>query len=135
MSHADQVRSFWEARIPQGEILVLGDAERFINRGLPRRIISRRALQRAAASGAMVVLGGPDTAVKHYRVTRANLIAFLCGLDSLITAADIERISRAAEQQRPSTPPRESPAPRRGQARPASPRRQPLPQQRNLFDE
>jgi hypothetical protein len=97
MTRAEQVRLFWDERIPrEAEILVLSDAAKFINRGLPKEILTVRSLQRYAAAGALGAFGGPGTAIGHYRVTRANLINFLCRQDSLVTPADIERITAAS---------------------------------------
>ena len=102
MTRAEQVRRFWESRIPQSgaDLMMLSDAAKFINRGLSRPIITKRSLQRYAAEGKLCASGGPETDLGWYRVTREDLVAFLCNQDTLVTAADIERITAGADKGR-----------------------------------
>lgn len=124
MSRAEEVRTFWEERVPPNASFYLGDVARYT-----AGIISLRTLQRRAADGALPVIGGSDRAVKNFRVLRSDLIRFLCTLDSISGSPP------PAPTERTPAPPR----PRRGRKRKGARQRQtPAPRpkdQGSLFED
>lgn len=111
MTRAEQIRAFWDARIPDFASFYLSDVARYT-----RGMLSHRTLQRRAADGSLPVLGGPDRALRHVRVLRTDLLDFLCALDSLTGLEPPPPKPRAA--QRPRKPHRKKP---RRKTRPAGP--------------
>lgn len=85
MNRAEEVRQYWEERIPQSASFYLSDVARILAHiaGEGRPIASLRTLQRRAADGSLHVQGGRDRAIRYSRVLRKDLIDFLCSLSSL----------------------------------------------------
>jgi hypothetical protein len=98
VSRAEEVKAFWDARIPASASFYLRDVARYTE-----GIVSLRTLQRRAANGSLPVIGGSDRAVHNYRVLRTDLLTFLCTLDSITGA--------------PPPPPAERPPPARRRKR------------------
>jgi len=126
MSRADELREYWEGRIPaHATVMYLADAARWINRDLPVPIISLRTLQRRAESGDLQCLGGSTTHIREYRVWRDSLIDFLVTLDVLTAPAPSRGRTKAK---------RRAGGKRRSKTAPGKPAPKPATTQRNLFD-
>ncbi len=125
MSRADELREYWEARIPEhASVMYLADAERWINRDLPVPVISLRTLQRRAESGDLRCLGGSSTPIREYRVWRDSLIEFLITLD-VLTAPEQPRPRQRRKARRGGRG--------KGHGKAATPNPE-KPVQRNLFE-
>lgn len=110
MSRRERLRAYWDARIPPSASFYLADAARAINRGFERPMVSRRTLQRRAAEGRLPVIGGPERAVREYKVLREDLIQFLCDLD-LITGSEPPAPRPLPDRRPKPEPPVKQPAP------------------------
>jgi hypothetical protein len=83
-TRAERLRAYWEEVIPQGETIFLSDVDRILRRlGDGKPIISRRTLQRRAATGKLPAMGGETSASSAYKVFRTDLITFLVSLDTV----------------------------------------------------
>jgi hypothetical protein len=93
MTRAQRVREYWESRIPESATeMGLSDAARYL-----KPVISRRTLQRRAASGRLAAIAGPGTAgLGAYRFRRADLLEYLCSLDTIAVPAQ-EYVRLASE--------------------------------------
>lgn len=124
--------TYWDSVIPQARSFYVSDIARILRRHAGdegRPIAVARTIQRAAASGRLRAQGGPDRAVRHYRVLREDLIDWLASLDTLTGREPTER---------PAAPPPE-PEPRRPRATSASsggrPKKRWFGEQKGLFDD
>jgi len=127
MTREQQLRTEWDARIPQDwDEILISDAHRCINRGRRQELISRSSLYRLAGAGEMGAFGGPGTGVQ-YRLRRLQLIDYLVRLEVTLSDRPVRERRRKAEVVPPQPAPAAVPA-RRRRARPT------VAHQPSLFD-
>lgn len=130
-------QTFWEQCIPTDALLLrVTDAHRLVTRAVGTEWISRKALQRLAASGWGI--GGPETPFRHYRFPRSDLIALLVTLEAgASTATEAPRMRQPTAGQATVEEPIAAESPSVVRAREKAPRRRPKrgsgEWQRNLF--